>query len=442
MLANRFLLLCLLAALGPIAQADTSCRADEVQQLLIQKARAEVTVTRLLAACARVSSLDFHTLMMLGAVAREQGHLDQAADFFGKAHRLTPHDVAATLELAVTEEWRRDPQAARGLYQTALAANPASRPALLGLARVARAQYRLAEARGIYARLLQADPQDIEARNGMAWVALADKQLDDARNGFQAVLGSDPENAEARDGLSGVAHSWPYLLDLNGGLAHTPAGKAWSGSASLHVDLDATSTLEVGAYHYTNELPTVQLTEQTPLPSNDIRLGYYVRVPDSYNWALIYDYRDHDNLPTEHWLEARLGDYVIDRLQWFASVRQSFGAAEWDSRLVQAGLVVPLATTWEIVPTVYFQQAKIQRSPTTFQGERNLFAYGLDLNRQGPGNSFFNVGAGYSPDISNVDLHTRWVFPIGPQASLLVSVEHVSVNHEYQASIGWRYYWR
>jgi tetratricopeptide (TPR) repeat protein len=442
MLANRFLLLCLLAALGPIAQADITCSTDQVQQLFAQRPRADGPVTDLLAACVQANALDRQVLTMLGVIAREQGRLDQAANFFGKAHELAPHDTAAMLELAVTQEWRHDPQSARSLYQDVLSANPASRPALLGLARVARAQYRLVEARTIYARLLESDSQDIEARNGMAWVALADKRLDEARDGFQGVLASDPQNAEARDGLSGIAHSWPYQLDVNGGLTHTPAGKAWSGSASLHVDLDATSTLEVGAYHYSNELPTVQLTEQTPLPSNDIRLGYYVRVPDSYNWSLIYDYRGHDNLPTEHWLEARVGDYFADRLQWFASVRQSFGAPEWDNRLVQAGLVVPLAGTWEIVPTAYFQQAKIQLTPTLFAGERNLFAYGLDLNRQGPGNSFFNVGAGYSPDISNVDLHTRWVLPTGPQASLLVSIEHVSVNREYQASIGWRFYWR
>jgi hypothetical protein len=103
--------------------------------------------------------------------------------------------------------------------------------------------------------------------------------------------------------------------------------------------------------------------------------------------------------------------------------------------------VLPLSGRWEIAPTLYYEQ---DRSPHDVDGNgrRNVRAYGVDLNRQGPGNSFFNAGAGYSPDISNVNLHTRWVIPAGRQGALLLAIEHVSVNDELLASVGWRFYWQ
>ena len=67
---------------------------------------------------------------------------------------------------------------------------------------------------------------------------------------------------------------------------------------------------------------------------------------------------------------------------------------------------------------------------------------GIDVNRQGPGNSFLNFGAGYSPEISNVDVHARLVLPTSSRGALLFSIEHVSVNHELLANIGWRFYWQ
>ena len=80
-------------------------------------------------------------------------------------------------------------------------------------------------------------------------------------------------------------------LIVQGKVVRTREGNAGSAAILLRADLDATHSIEAGLSHYTDELPSVQLTTQAPLPTNALRLGYYTHVPDGYNWALIYDYR-------------------------------------------------------------------------------------------------------------------------------------------------------
>src|SRR5690242_7365672 len=77
-----------------------------------------------------------------------------------------------------------------------------SRPAILGLARVARSQNRLDEARGLYERLLAVNPKDPDALDGLAWLALAERNREQAQAGFKQVLAIAPDNEEATVGLS------------------------------------------------------------------------------------------------------------------------------------------------------------------------------------------------------------------------------------------------
>lgn len=424
---------------SPSATAASDCSEASIRNALASASTAARAA--LIADCAGVGSLDRDAAMALGAAARGQGDFASATALFGLARRAAPADVAVMLELAVTREWARDPQAAGELYAQALQADATSRAARLGLARTARAQYRLGAADQIYRALLQADPDDADARNGLAWIALAQRRTGEARRGFEAVLGDDPGNTEAQQGLHGVGTTFPYQLDATVGSVRTRDGHAASAALALRAEIDATQAIEAGLSHYSDELPSPQLTTQTPLPSNALRLAYSTRVPDGYHWLLIYDYREHASLPDEQRIELRAGSYFADRLQWFASARQDFGAQIWRNRLFQAGLVLPLRGRWEIAPTLYYEQ---DRSPPEVDGtdRRNIHAYGVDLNRQGPGNSFFNLGAGYSPDIDNVTVHTRWVIPTGRQGALLFAIEHVTVNDALLANIGWRFYWQ
>jgi len=418
-----------------------ACPPEQVAQVYASPSRAPAEAAAMIAACRDAGPLAFDTAMQLGAIARDARDLPAAVDFYAKARAVDPKSVDAMGELALTYEWQREWAAAHALYDQMLAADPGSRPALLGLARIARVQYRLDEARAIYERLQDADPHDLEAQNGLAWVALANQRVAQARGGFERVLAVAPGNAEAKQGLRSAADTWPYELDVAGGYVSSPEGHAWGAGVMFRADLDAIRSIEVGALYYSNELPAADLTQERPLPKNDLHLGYHVRVPGGYNWALVYDYREHSTLPTEHWLEARVGNWVSERLQWVTSVRASFGASVWDSQLYQAGLVVPVADGWEVAPTVYYQYTNNQFGAGAL-GQRNLLAYGVDVKRQGPGRSFLNIGAGYSPDISNVDLHARAVWPLTAQGALLLSIQHVSVNRQLEASIGWRFYWQ
>jgi tetratricopeptide (TPR) repeat protein len=438
-IADSRLLPCCLLFVAASSTAAADCGIDSVQRTLAGSS--DTDHAALIADCLKASSLDRTVAMALGSAARARGDFDAATALFETARRAAPSDHSATLELAVTREWARDWTAAGALYAQVLAADPASRPARLGLARIARAQYRLDAARDLYRALLAADANDVDAINGLAWADLAERRTGAARRGFDSVLAGDPGNAEAREGLRGVDTTFPYQLDVTAGGVRTRDGNATSSTIALRAEIDATHAIEAGVSHYSDELPSPQLTTQTPLPSTDLRLAWSTRVPDGYHWSLIYNYRDRRSLPDEQRLEVRVGSYFAGRLQWFASVRQDFGARIWRNRLMQAGLVLPLAGRWEIAPTLYYED---DRSASDIDGgiRRNVHAYGVDVNRQGPGNSFFNAGAGYSPDIHNVNLHTRWVIPTGRRGALLFAIEHVSVNDELLANIGWRFYWQ
>ena len=42
------------------------------------------------------------------------------------------------------------------------------------------------------------------------------------------------------------------------------------------------------------------------LPANDITVGYHRLVPLRYAFSLVYDYRGHASLPTEHWVDGSM----------------------------------------------------------------------------------------------------------------------------------------
>ena len=437
-----FLLPLMLVSMESAAEGAPVCQLDEAQTLFDKPSRDDDAIRHLLQACIDAGSTDYRVYMLLGVTARDQSDLDDAAKFLEKAHDLAPRESAPALELAVTDEWRNEPNAARALYQGVLAADPASRPALLGLARVDRSQYRFEEAVEIYNALLRANPKDVDARNGLASIALANRELDTARGEFQSVLKDAPGNAEAQAGLAGVDNTWRYQLDLTGGATNANTGTAGSGGADLLMYVNATDAVELGALFNSDELPSPQLAEQTLLPSDDFRVGFYRNVPSDYHWSVAYDYRNHDGLPSEHWLQANVGSYFGDGLQWFLNARESFGDVRWNNQLIQAGLDIPITASWDVAVSGYY--AHLQNNSLTFLpgGYSESYAVNADIERQGPGNSFFLVGAGYSPDIDNTDVHARLVVPATDRTAILFSIEHVSINNETQATVGWRFFFQ
>ncbi len=438
-LARRVSILCLVA-LGKAAQAGAACDLDATQKLFADRPRPDAAITSGLQACAKAGSNDYRLFLLQGVMARDQHRLDEAAALLEKAHGLAPRQPAPALELAVTQEWRDKTAEARRLYESILASDPTSRPAQLGLARVARAQYRFEEARRIYRAMLDRDAGDLEAQNGLAWIALAEKRLAAARAGFERVLAASPGDPEAAAGLTGANHAWRYQLDLTTGLVRTNSGTSVGGGVDLLTYVGATNQVEIGYYHNSSQLPSSELSQQTVLPSNDVRIGYYDAVPNHYNWSVTYDYRDHGALPSEHWLQFGAGSYLTPGLQWFAGFRESFGASQWNSQLLQGGVIQALGDHWDIVGAGYFSSFEKVGLNGVSLGRGFSDAFDVDLNRQGPGNWFVNLGAGYSPDLGTVDVHGRLMLPLNHDNAFVFSLTHISVNNEYEGAMTFRHY--
>lgn len=343
-----------------------------------------------------------------------------------------PAHLKPVLDEAAALEHRGEFAAARALYTQALATVPGSRHAQLGLARIARADYRFGEAGAIYEQLLQADPGDLEAANGMAWIALANHQDEKARSGFNAALARDPGNAEALAGIAGSNNQRRFQLDISGGPLHNNAGTAWGGGAQLIAALDATSSLEVAARHNTRELPTANPVDSTTLPSNLLRLGYRWQVPGRYGFGIAYEYRDRKDDPTEQRVDVTANARINNRFQVFGGIRKGFGTG-WNSRVVHAGVTAGITGPWEVAATVFSERhARF--------GSAQVVA--LDLIRQGPGDALLVVGASRGNNPRLTDVHGSVVIPVGKDRAVTLTARHNSFNSESQVELGWRQYWK
>lgn len=417
-----------------VAEAQSSCQIEEAQRLFGQQPRPTTEVERLLKACQAGGSADYRVYMLLGVMARDAGNRKQAIDYLRKAHELAPEAPNPALELGFTLEAGR-PKEARKVYEQVLRLDPNSRPAMLGLARVARGQNRLDAARALYQRLLTANPKDPDALNGMAWLALANRDRTRAQAGFAQVLAIAPNNEEATIGLSKTAGVYRYQLEASGIGVSTAQGVSMGFQARATAGVTAFDTLELGWRHFDNELATVSSSGFAILPSDDITLGYHRLAPLSYAVSLVYDYRGHAGLPTEHWIDSSVALYASDRVQWFAGYRQAFGGAQYDGRLFRTGFAVSVAPAWQVTATVYDSQQ------ANFRHYRDLWSWTVDVTYFGPHNMQLSVGGGASPLIDNVDLHARATLPVVDRIALQIVAAHNSTNSETSVTAGPVFAW-
>ena len=416
------------------ARAQLGCNIEQAQRLFGQQPRPTAEVERLLAACQTAGSTDYRVYMFLGVMARDAGNREQAVAYLRKAHEMAPEEPNPALELGFTLE-AEHPREARKVYEQILARDPASRPALLGLGRVARSQNRLDEARALYERLLAVNPKDPEALNGMGWLALASRNREEGRAGFEQVLTIEPNNDEAKIGLSKTPDVYRYLLDVNGANVSTAQGTSWGFGARGMAGVTAFDTLELGWQHFTNELQTVSAIGLATLPSDDITVGYHRLMPLSYAFSLVYDYRGHASLPTEHWIDGSVAFYLTDWLRWFGGYRQAFGAFQYNGRLIRTGLSATFAPSWEATAMVYNSAQAI------FNNYQDLWTWVFEITHYGPRNMLLVAGVGYSPLIDNVDLHARAILPVTDRIALQLIAAHNSINADMRVTAGLRFTW-
>lgn len=416
------------------ARAQPGCDVEQAQRLFGEQPRPTAEVGQLLAACQAAGSTDYRVYMFLGVMARDAGDREQAISYLQKAHEMAPQETNPALELGFTLE-AQHPREARKVYEQILARDSGSRPALLGLARVARSQNRLDEARELYQRLQAVNPKDPEALNGMAWLALANRNREEARTGFEQVLTIEPNNEEAKIGLSKAPDVYRYLLDASGMLVSTSQGTSWGFGARGMAGVTAFDTLELGWQHFTNELQTVSAIGLATLPSDDITVGYHRLMPLSYAFSLVYDYRGHASLPTEHWIDGSVAFYLTDWLRWFGGYRQAFGAFQYNGRLIRTGLSATFAPSWEATATAYNSAQAI------FNNYQDLWTWVFEITHYGPRNLLLVAGVGYSPLIDNVDLHARAILPVTDRIALQLIAAHNSINADMRVTAGLRLTW-
>lgn len=417
-----------------IAEAQHRCEIEEAQRMFGQEPRPTAEIERLLAECQTVGSTDYRVPMFLGVIARDAGDRNQAITYLRKAHEMAPQEPNPALELGFTLETSR-PQEAREIYERILARSPASRPAMLGLARVARSQNRLNEAHGLYADLLAVNPRDTEALNGMAWLALADHDRNRGRAGFEQVLDIEPDNAEAKTGLSHARDVYRHLLETSGTMVSTDQGTSWGFQARGTAAVTGFDTLELGWRHFSDELTTVSATGLATLPSDNITLGYHRVMPGSYAFSLVYDYRGHSELPTEHWIDGSVTIYLTDRLQWFGGYRQSFGDARYNGRLIRTGLSATVAPSWQVTATVYNSRQAV------FNDYQDLWSGLLEVTYFGPRNTLVVAGVGATPLVENFHLHARAILPVADRVAAQLIATHDSNNAAMSMTGGLLFTW-
>ncbi|MFG5778440.1 hypothetical protein ACFIQF_15360 [Comamonas sp. J-3] len=342
---------------------------------------------------------------------------------------------APALERAVALEQKGEWAAARQGYAEVaeLAQAEEKRGALLGLARVARAENRLSDARAIYAQLLANNASDVDATNGMAWLALANNQVREAQTGFQQALAMSPDNAEAQTGLQHAAQTFPYQLDVRGSWLNNRYGHLWGASANLVAALDSRQTVDVALRRNSADIGLLdQLTSTRLRPSTAVALGYGWQIPQRYGVRVEAEHVDRSGLSTQQRLGIEGNYQLTTSLRVSAGIRQSFGTG-WRSQLRIVGLSYALGNGWEVATRVYSEHNK------EFDTNRNAVA--VEAIRHGPGHMLWVVGASHGTSPSATDVYARTVFPVGRQDAILATLRRLSLNHETQVELGWRKYW-
>ena len=351
------------------------------------------------------------------------------------ASALAATSYASALDRAVSLEQQGDMERARQAYAevAALAQAEEKRGALLGLARVARAENRLSDARAIYAQLLADNTSDVDATNGMAWLALANNQVRQAEAGFQQALAMNPENAEAHTGLAHAAQTFPYQLDVRGSWLNNRYGHLWGASANLVAALDARQTVDAAIRRNSADIGLLdQLTSTRLRPSTALALGYGWQIHNRYGFRVEAENIERSGLSTQRRLGVEGNYQLTTSLRLSGGLRQSFGSG-WRSQLRFVGINYALGSGWEAAARIYSEHNK--------ESDSNRNALAVEAIRHGPGRMLWVVGASHGTKPSATDVYARTVFPVGPQDAILATLRRLSLNHETQVELGWRKYW-
>ncbi len=418
-------------ATAPTVAAAT-CELDQAQRLMEQQPRPGAQIDALLARCRAAGSNDYRVDLLAGVLARDEGRLSDAVAALTRSRELAPGELAPTLELAVTYEFQQRPEQARALYDQVLRSDPASRPARLGLARVARQQYRPEEAEAIYRELLATDPDDQEAQTGLAMASLQQRRYDEARQRLQVLQAAHPGDPDVQAGLAALAAGWRYRLDLAAGREDLAPGQSNRAVAQLDIAANALDSFNVRYEHNDRELPSLNPLDPSVLPSHSGRVGWLRRVPGQHFWEVAYEYRQYDTAQDTQRVELNLGHRLGGKVQGFAGFRQQFGATSQHDQLWHVGLSVPTSQRTYATLIAYYAQPDVGDDNTTYIANLTYERDRLQLTG----------GIGYGIDPDNFITHVRGVWPLPHGQAITFAIEHRSLGDETEALLGWRLQWQ
>lgn len=426
---------------APIKKAITLppvpvCMANKGLDLLNQTSPPYAEINRILQQCDKNAPHDVQTLLLHGILARKQGmptHQYQTAiDWLQQAKQAAaPSNFAPALELAVTYEWNNEPKKAAVIYSEILKKDPYSRPALLGMARVYRSDYKIQEAKCIYYGLLSKNRNDTEALNGLAWSELTNKELPLAKDHFNRVLQLAPQNPDASLGLNMANNLTRYILSVNGGRYAVANEKSYMGNINFYADLNATDQFIMQLTHNSSEIQLSLVLDPTILPKNSAFFGFQHQIPNRYGWGINYEYRERTQFRVEHRLGANANLFVFNNLQWLIGARDGF-PSPWNNKLFYSGLTLYTKLPINVSLTGYWGRQQFGGSTS---------AYAIDFSKEFLNRAYYLFGTSYSPSQLSWETHARVILPILKNQSLESGYEHLYLNGTTAVSLGWRIYW-
>ncbi len=146
-------------------------------------------------------------LHLLGAIARQMGEKERAAEYIGKAITASPAQPVYynSMGLVLRDQGRLDEAAA--CYRQALALRPNYSESYYNLANVLQIQGKLDEAVACYQKAVLLNPNDAEAYNNMGKAFLAQDRHDKAMDSYRKALAIEPNHVEALNNLGKVLQS-------------------------------------------------------------------------------------------------------------------------------------------------------------------------------------------------------------------------------------------
>ncbi|MDP1604267.1 MAG: tetratricopeptide repeat protein [Legionella sp.] len=187
------------------------CALDNGLKLVNSKTPPVADIEAILQQCENAHFEDTNVALLRGLLARHQARATknyQQAIFWLQRAMQSAANINKTpaLELALTYEQAGQQKEANTIYQQILRQEPDNKAALLGSARILRANNKPQQAQLIYTYLLSKNPNDTDALNGMGWIELAKNNLPRSIHFFESSLKIMPTNEEAKIALKKITY--------------------------------------------------------------------------------------------------------------------------------------------------------------------------------------------------------------------------------------------